>query len=123
MSLNILKSRWFVWGGAVVLFSTMVFLGKEFQKKYQIRAEIRQLEEETATLESKNLELLEFVNYFKTSEYKERQARAILGLQKPGEFVVALPADEENTSTSLESGRGEDRDSNLKKWLKYFFAK
>ncbi|MDP3994106.1 MAG: septum formation initiator family protein [Candidatus Doudnabacteria bacterium] len=97
-------------------------LGRQVYKKYQIHLEIRGLETEIARLESQNQDLAGLLEYFKTTAYKERQARSILNLKKPGEFAVALPPREEEGA-----GQGPQAEeiyaSNFKKWREYFFGR
>ncbi len=101
------------------------FLGRGLYKTYQVKQDVRSLEREIASVEGENQELLELIGYLKTPEYKERQARSVLNLQKPGEIAVALPGGEtqsparENSKVSGE----ENSESNWKKWWKYFFGR
>lgn len=118
---NVLKSKFLIIPGVVILLLTLLFLVNELQRKYQIRRMIRGLEQEISAMESKNRELLGLADYFKTSEFRERQARTLLNLQKPGEFVVALPDDEEPPPEP--ATQAELRESNWVAWWKYFFAR
>lgn len=122
MSLSFLKSKWFAAGGLILCSMFFFFVISELRKKYAIRAEIRKLEAEIAELESQNQEFLELLNYLKTPEYKERQARSLLHLQKPGEFAVALPAREEE-QVAAEALPQTPNKSNLQKWWEYFFGR
>lgn len=98
------------------------FLVSELKKKYEINQEIRSLQREIVDLESKNQEIKELIQYFKTSEYRERQARSLLNLQKPGEFAVVLPPlPEENLAAT--SSRENSLEKNWKQWWNYFFGK
>ena len=120
----ILKSKFFQFAGTVVLVLIIFFLAQQLYRKYQINQEIKGLENEIAFLQTKNQDILKVINYLKTSEYRERQARSLLGLQKPGEFAVALPGDEPVEQTlgagvSAQSGGN----SNFIKWWRYFFSK
>jgi cell division protein FtsB len=106
---------------SVALVFTAVTLFRELQKKYEIQSEIRRLEAEIANLDSKNREIQELISYYQTSEYKERQARALLNLQKPGEFAVVLPErDDDQGAAELEADPG--RVSNFQKWWEYYFG-
>ncbi len=118
---NFLKSRLFVLAGLAILATTLFFLGKELRKTYQIRREIQKLQAGIATYQSKNEEILKLINYFKTPEYRERQARQLLNLQKPGEFAVALPPSSEETETPP-GDAPKPPESNLYLWWNYFFG-
>lgn len=119
MSFEIFKSRFFMGTVAVALVLLVIFLGKELKKRYEIRKEIQNLQQEIASLETKNQETSQLINYFKTREFQERQARSLLNLQKPGEFVVALPFQEEEDNVGTELNK--PLKSNLQKWWEYFF--
>lgn len=121
MFANLLKSKFFVFVGLLVLLFMSFLLVKEFQKKYRINKEIKSLEQEIASLEASNKDIADLIGYLRSPEYRERQARSLLNLQKPGEFAVALPPLEEETVTGEGQAR-EERRSNLSKWWEYFFG-
>ena len=78
------------------------------------------LRAEIERLQSRSEELSSAIGYLRTPEYKERQARSILNLQRPGEFVVALPEEKDSGSAEgeAESGSG----PRTRKWWLYFFG-
>ena len=117
---TLLKSKFFRGLLAITLFLVLAFLGKELKARYELRKEIRELETQIKNLEGKNQETKLLIDYLKTQEFQERQARSLLNLQKPGEFAVALPFQEKSTSTELESAH--DQRSNFAKWWDYFFG-
>jgi len=104
----------------------LLFLGlswsREIYKKYEINREIRALEGQIAGLERSNSDLSSLIGYFKSPEYKERQARQLLNLQKQGEFVVALPLTESESSGESALTPAQNKNANLQKWWLYFFA-
>lgn len=106
----------------LALVSVIYFLGQELNKRYLINKEVRKLEADISQFESKNEELLKLLNYLKTTEYQERQARQLLKLQKPGEFAVALPLQPEETEDKTSQKTKEGNFSNLKQWWNYFFG-
>ncbi len=116
-----LKSKLFMFLASVALVFTAVTLARELQKKYEIDREIRTLEEEISNLDAKNREITELINYYQTSEYKERQARSLLNLQKPGEFAVVLPERADGGHTDAETVEVVSM-SNLQKWWAYYFG-
>ena len=116
-----LKSKLFMFLASVALVFTAVTLVRELQKKYEIDREIRALEQEITSLDAKNREITELINYYQTSEYKERQARSLLNLQKPGEFAVVLPERDNDRESDLEKIEVVSV-SNLQKWWEYYFG-
>lgn len=120
MLAKLLKSKFFRGLLVIGLVLVLAFLGRELKARYEIREEIRQLQAEIKGLEGKNQETKLLIDYFRTQEYQERQARSLLSLQKPGEFAVVLPFQESSTSTRPETD--DNRRSNFAKWWKYFFG-
>ena len=115
---TLLKSKLVLILGGALLLLTIFYLDRETYQKYQIDKEISRLQDEITVAEGKNKEILELINYYKTLEYKERQARPILGLQKPGEFAVALPQKDE---PAADNPAPVTPASNLRLWWNYFF--
>lgn len=118
---KIIKSRLFLSFGLLLLLYTGYLLARQLLTRYEINQEIRSLEADIRKFESQNKEILELMTYFKTSEYRERQARSLLNLQKPGEFAVALPP-EEAEPEQTETPSASPEISNLRAWWDYFFA-
>lgn len=116
-----MKSRFLKIGLLVLLLLMLVLLGKQIRKRLEIRQEIRALEDQIREFEAKNQEFGELISYLQTPEFRERQARSLLNLQKPGEFAVALPGDPEAAQASGPADAGQK--SNLIQWWDYFFAR
>ena len=116
--MKFLKSKLFQAAGSLVLVALMVVWGREAWHRREVEREIEQLREQIAEAEGGSAKLQEALAYLRTPEYKERQARQLLGLQKPGEFVVALPPAEEEPAGSPGAGRG----GNPRQWWLYFFG-
>ena len=123
MRTGLIKSKFFIITGSILLIVFLSFLGRQIYQKYEIDREIRGFEAEVARLQSQNQDLTGLLEYFKTSAYKERQARLLLNLKKPGEFAVALPAREEDGGAELGPKTAETFGSNFQKWSEYFFKK
>ena len=121
--LNIFRSRFFIVAGTIALLLFLVFLGRELNKKYQINKEVKNLEKEIAEIEARNEEIAQLIDYLNTPEYKERQARSLLNLQKPGEFAVALPLHPEEQEQGALDDQSKRQASNFQKWWNYFFKK
>lgn len=109
-----------------VLFAVVVYLmiivGKtvwdNFQSNKQIEAEqvrVDELEEDLAYMENE-------IEYFKTSSFREKQARAKLGYIAPGEKALSLPTDETapgDVQSVVPVAEAEDV-PNYYLWLDYF---
>ena len=112
----------------VVLFIFSSALAKEIIHKYQIEGEIKKLQEEFTQLEKNNIELSGLIGYFNSDTFKEEQARLKLGLQKPGESVIAvlgdsteIVAEEEGQLIALAGKSEREKLSNPQRWWNYFF--
>lgn len=105
---------------AVVAFGVV----REAIRQYQLNQDIGKLEQEIASLESRNQDLNQLIRYLHTDSYKERRARESLGLARPDENVVVVPDRvTENTDETSQEVKGESTEqlSNVDRWIRYFF--
>lgn len=110
--------------GFVMIVFTSFGLGKELVRRQKINSEIEEVKKEIESLEKKNKELGQLIEYLNTDSFKEIQARQNLGYKKEGERVVSIESTEdgfnEENEASFETPPDED-ESNMKRWWKYFF--
>lgn len=100
----------------IVSFSRDIF--NLFQKGKEVEKEQLKLEE----LQIKNEELKRQLEYVKSAEFLEKEAREKLGLAREGEVVVILPENLEELISGNQSQISENQQiPNWKKWLKLFF--
>ncbi len=101
----------------LIVYSVKDILGI-LKKKEEIKKEQLKLER----LKAKNEELKKQLEYVKTPEFIEKEAREKLNLARPGEVVVILP---ENVSEIVDIGKeqkpSKEEKPNWKKWLNLFF--
>lgn len=99
-------------------------LSKEIYREYKIKKEIETLKSEIGSMEKDNYELSQLLDYYKTNEYKEAEARKRLNLKAEGEQVVMI--DEKKASVeevkAAEEAAQQAGVSNPTKWWNYFFA-
>ncbi len=110
--------------GVLVMFSSA--LVKEVVHKHQVESEVNKLQEELTRLEQSNIELGNLIKYLESPEYTEEQARLKLGLQKPGEKVVAVLGDATDGAETVDGGSStlaaaQASAPNPQKWWNYFF--
>jgi cell division protein FtsL len=115
--------------GAIVMIS--LALTQETYRRYQIQKEIDDLKTQAEKKERDNEKLKGVIEYFKTDDFQEREAKEKLSVQKEGEKVLMVKGDQpggnSNTNTA-EIGAGQtapeqkDNRTNLRKWWDYFFA-
>lgn len=120
--------------GIVVLVLIAVPLVKNINKQHKLNLEISDLKGEIGELEGSNKDLSKFVEYLKTDEFVEEQARLNLNFKKAGEEVVVIkhPEDsdkqpgETETSTYKIPGlnkKDNNKISNALRWWHYFLDK
>ena len=99
-------------------------LGKEFYRDYQIQKEIDSLQSDISVLEKDNYKLSQLIEYYKTDEYKEAEARKRFNLKKDGESVVVVRPNPIDSEYDINE-KNDNEESNLPnylKWWNYFFA-
>ncbi len=107
----------------LILIGIFTALGKEGYRKYQLDKEITSLEKEISSLKKENKEISELLNYFKSNEFLEKQARLKLNLLKQGEKLIIIRPEKQDilSSSSIEENKTKKDFSNIKKWWDYLF--
>jgi len=106
----------------IVLFLFILFnLAKGTIKNFKVDSEIKDLKNEVSNLERQNQEYSQLINYFKSENFIEQEAKLKLGLKKEGENLVVIPQNESGTSIE-NSSKDNDQLSNPRKWWIYFFG-
>src|SRR3989344_3481683 len=108
--------------GSKILFLVSLFiliffsvnLTREIINRRDLEKDIKKLEEEMGGLAARNQELGGLIEYFKTMDFVEEEARTKLNLRKTGEPFLFSPL------ASL-SGSEAKPSSNWERWLNYFF--
>lgn len=124
---ELVRSRLFlVIGAGVVLFVGVAFV-REAVHRYEVHQEIARLQGQIGDLESKQKKLTDLIDYFSSPLFQEQEARQKLGKAKPGESVVIIPAQNENTNTTTApDGNGTTQTAATVsipvRWWRYFFA-
>jgi cell division protein FtsB len=106
---------------AIVAYS----LFKETYKKRQIQEEVKKLQEQATSLEQGNQKLKGLIDYFRTQNFSEKEAREKLNVKKEGEKVVILRSQEEQEEEAKEENLAEEKQlliANPLKWWSYFFG-
>jgi cell division protein FtsB len=86
-----------------------------------LETEISDLKQQVTSLEGRNNQLSDLIGYFQSSEYREKEARSKLNLQRPGEHVVVIPQAESRVESAV-AETTEEEPSNIVKWWNYFFG-
>jgi len=115
--------------GAIVMIS--LALTQETYRRYQIQKEIDDLKTQAEKKERDNEQLKGVIEYFKTDDFQEKEAKEKLSVQKEGEKVLLVKGDQpggnaNNNSDQAGAAPGgpepKDNRTNLRKWWDYFFA-
>ncbi|MBU0597226.1 septum formation initiator family protein [Patescibacteria group bacterium] len=115
-------SRLFLLFSLVIMMLVAFGYARGYYQDFKIKEEIRQLEEEVKSLETKKIESLDILQYVTSDDFIEEKARTELNLKKPGEKVVVF--DRKDESYEERDNLGEDASiKNPKKWLNYFLHK
>ena len=111
----------------LLLLLVSIPLARNVSKKYDIDSEVQALENEIASLQTKNIELEKLINDYASIDFVEEIARLNLGLKKEGEEVLVVKKDNSNIETSNNSLNakikfvGDKKEANTNKWFRYFF--
>ena len=100
-----------------VLMSYSIF--KEKKDQQAISKNIKSLEQEITSLESKSLNLAEIIKYLRSDDYVDKEAREKLVMKKQDEKVVIVP---ENKGRRMMIDTEKVIKTNWKLWIDYFFA-
>lgn len=111
-------------GGLVVIVGIGIALTRDVIRKARIRKEIASLEQQISGLERRNEELAGLIDYFESDTFTEREARAKLNVQKPGEKVIEVqqPSGEPTTQVAVAPTVAQPQ-TNPERWWNFFFAK
>ncbi|OHA57623.1 MAG: hypothetical protein A2588_00840 [Candidatus Veblenbacteria bacterium RIFOXYD1_FULL_43_11] len=114
-------SKFFLLTAIVALAAVGYGVLKSAVRRAEIEREIQALRTEITEHQSKSQELSQLIDYLNSEEYKEREARLQLGLQKPGENVVVIP-NSTDTTTKSESQASNSSQANWRLWINYFLG-
>jgi len=94
-------------------------------ENYQIDAHIQGFEEKNTELEEENLEKIESYQYYTSGQYIEKIAKQNLGLINPGEQVIVITEDDNDTILEAEYEETQtlvmrNSWSNARKWVEFF---
>ena len=116
---RILLSKGLFFGLVLLLLFFSFSMLREVRHKREIQKEILELEQELVEVENNNSRLGHLIEYLKTDEYAELEAKRRLGLKRLDEEVLLVTRKElldvegnENIKKSI---------PNWKKWWYYFF--
>jgi len=112
--------------GALVILYLVVMLGQTIENNYNLGQQISGLKTQIGSLQQQKKELSYDIAYYNTAAYQDREARAELGLQLPGENVIIIPNDSPSPSSTpvpSSSSSTQTHKSNPTQWLDFLSGK
>ena len=108
---------------ALIVLIYMIFAtGKIIWNNMQFDKKLKEIKAEMIDLEEQNTLLAQQIIYLQTDSFKEKEARAKLGLVKPGESVLQVPPEKKSIELP-KPVEAPKEPSNWEKWYNYFFKK
>jgi len=121
------RAKWplFLVANLAILFVIGMSTIRETYRGWNVDREIQSLEQKADSLEGRRSELAAFADRLQQPQFVEREARAKLGLQKPGEHVIILEgvsatSSEWSIEITPEPPVVIDTRSNPERWWDYF---
>jgi cell division protein FtsB len=106
--------------GAVIIVYLLVVLGETVKRNYDMNRQITDLQAQITLLQDQKDALSYNVQYYNTDSFRDREARAKLGLQLPGENVVIIPhSTPAPAPTTAGPAKVSGPKSNLQQWLDF----
>jgi len=99
------------------------YLVETISYNFKLKNQINELEEQLTEIQTQKQTLEYKIRYYQTDEYQEKQARAKLGLQAPGEEVIILPHDEKVTKPRSEQSKSVAKKSNFQQWVDFLLGR
>jgi cell division protein FtsB len=109
--------------GAVIALAILIRVIQTVSLNYSLQKQIDTQRQQISLLEQKNQELRYNIAYYKTNSFTEREARAHLGLQQPGENVIIFPSTSPTPSPDVAAAKAKAKRSNLRQWIDFLSGK
>ncbi|KKW28784.1 MAG: hypothetical protein UY72_C0062G0005 [Candidatus Uhrbacteria bacterium GW2011_GWD2_52_7] len=107
----------------LVIFAILGFgFGREYLRNLEIEQEIARMEAENDRLESDRLEAMQLISDLSSTYYLESEARTKRGLGEPGETMIVVQGDDDD-SGAQDAARelGQADIPNPLRWFYFFF--
>lgn len=111
-------------GLVVIVYLASILVGT-IRRNKDLQREVVSLGKEIEQLQNDQIELAYKVQYYQTDEFKDKEARAKLGLMKEGENVLILPppAADSVPAAGASSGATTKHKSNIASWFDFLTGK
>jgi cell division protein FtsB len=103
-----------------------IILGRSIWTNWYLKKQIDIIKSENTRIEQRNRNLENLIVYYRSSSFKELEARDKLGLKKPDEKVVLVPVRKIDSNNTVEAqilnAKSESKKiSNYQAWWAYIF--
>ena len=105
--------------GTLIIVYLVVVLAQTVKRNYDLNLQLTTLKSQISLVNDQKAELAYNLQYYATDSFKEREARAKLGLQLPGESVIILPHVSPTPAPAAAVQGGAKAKSNLRQWLDF----
>lgn len=105
--------------GAVVIVYLFIVLAQTVQHNYTLGKQVDLLKAQIALLQDQKAQLAYNIQYYGTESFRDREARAKLGLQLPGENVVIIPHTSPSPAPSASAIKPLPKQSHLQAWFDF----
>ncbi len=118
-------ARYIIVIGFVIVAYMLYNLTVSIYENYQIDSHIQDFEEKNTELAEDNLEKMNSYQYYTSDQYIEKIAKQNLGLINPGEQVIVITQDDNDTILEAEYEETQtlamrNSWSNPRKWMEFF---
>jgi cell division protein FtsB len=109
--------------GSIIALYLVIVLGQTVVHNYQLQKQIDALSQQNSSLTSQNESLTYNLQFYQTNAFSDREARAKLGLQLPGESLIILPHPSDIATAQKKATPAVKPKSNLAQWLDFLGGK
>lgn len=112
--------------GTITIFFA-VSIVRELLQGHQVGRQVKSLKTELSKQQLRQEQLQTMIDYLSSPTFQEREARLQLGLKKPGERVVVVPPETDNTNNNINGQVATVAGDNARptapnRWWDYFFG-
>ena len=122
-------ARWslIILANLAILLVVGISTVRETYQGWKVDQEMRDLQSQVDQLQGKHLDLSQVIRKLSAVDSVDEEARARLGMQKPGEKVVVLQGTDvqvtdDSRLDAVPSQPSADNKGNPQKWFEYFFT-
>ncbi len=106
--------------GAAIILYLLVVLTSTIKHNYDLGRQVNDLNAQVTQAQDQKNQLSDAIAYYNTDAFRDREARAKLGLQLPGENVIIIPHPSASPTPALSAPtKTFGTKSNFQQWLDF----